>query len=70
MIDVTVVNLQEHFSSGTLNCMDVLYYTQPLASGNVAYPYNSRYLGKILFYIDHNHMEYLYINQYNSLKYY
>jgi hypothetical protein len=33
----------------------------PLASGNIPHPCNSRYLGKIFLYIDHNHMEYLYI---------
>jgi hypothetical protein len=40
--------------------MDVLYYPPPLASGNITHPCNSRYLGKIFLYIDHNHMEYLY----------
>ena len=49
------------FSLGTLNSMDVLYYPPPLASGNIPHPCNSRYLGKIFLYIDHNHMEYLYI---------
>ena len=49
------------FSLGTLNCMDVLYYPPPLAWGNITHPCNSRYLGKIFLYIDHNHMEYLYI---------
>jgi hypothetical protein len=52
------------FPLGTLNCiihsMDVLYYRPPLASGNITHLCNSRYLGKIFLYIDHNHMEYLY----------
>ena len=52
------------FPLGTLNCiihsMDVLYYPPPLASGNITHLCNSRYLGKIFLYIDHNHMEYLY----------
>ena len=48
------------FSLGTLNCMDVLYYPPPLASGNITHSCNSRYFGKIFLYIDHNHMEYLY----------
>ena len=55
------------FSLGTLNCMDVLYYPPPLASGNITHPCNSRYLGIIFLYTDHNHMEYLYnINQNES----
>ena len=37
------------FSLGTLNCMDVLYYRPPLASGNITHPCNSRYLGRILY---------------------
>ena len=41
--------------------MDVLHYYPPLASGNITHPCNSRHLGKIFLYIDHNHMEYLYI---------
>ena len=48
------------FLLGTSNCMDVLYFPPPLASGNIAHPCNSRYLEKIFLYIDHNHMEYLY----------
>ena len=56
---MTVVNMQEQ-SLGTLNCMDMLYCTPPLASGNIMHPCNSRYLWKIFLYIDHNHMEYLY----------
>ena len=42
--------------------MDVLYYPPPLASGNLTHPCNSRYRGKILLYIDHIHIEYLYNN--------
>ena len=43
------------FSRGTLNCMDELYGRRPmLASGNIAHPWNSRFLGKILLYDDHN----------------
>ena len=49
------------FCLGTLNCMDVLYYPPALASGNITHPCNSRYHGKIFLYIDHTHMEYLYI---------
>jgi hypothetical protein len=41
--------------------MDVLHYPPPLASDNITHPCNSRYLEKIFSYIDHNHMEYLYI---------
>jgi hypothetical protein len=37
------------FSLGTLNCMDVLYYPSPLASGNITHPCNSRYCGKIFY---------------------
>ena len=43
-----------------MNCIYVLYYLQPLSSGNVTHPCNSRYLGKIFLHTDHNHMEYLY----------
>ena len=57
---MTVVNIQEQFSLGTLNCMDVLYYPPSLASGNITHPCNSRYFVKIFLYNDHNHMEYLY----------
>jgi hypothetical protein len=35
------------FSLGTLNCMDVLYYSTPLASGNITHPCNSRYLCRL-----------------------
>jgi len=38
------------FSLGTLNCMDVLYYPPPLASGNITHPCNSRYLGILMAY--------------------
>ena len=41
----------------TTICMDVLYCPPPLASGNITHPCISRYLGKILLYIDHHHME-------------
>lgn len=42
-----------------------------LASGNITHPCNSRYLGKIFLYIDHNDMEYLYNiwkNKTNSVR--
>ena len=39
------------FPLGTLNCMDVLYYHPPLASGKITHPCNSRYHGKIFLYI-------------------
>ena len=32
----------------------------PLASWNITHPCNSRYLGKMFLYIDHNHMDCLY----------
>ena len=47
------------FSRGTLNCMDVLHFTAPTAEGNITHPCNSKYRGKMFFYIDHSHIEYL-----------
>jgi hypothetical protein len=45
------------FSRGTLNCLDVLYYST--AEANITHPCNWRYIGKMFLYIDHSHIEYL-----------
>ena len=39
--------------------MDVLYSLTPTGEGNITYPCNSRYRGKMFLYIDHSHIEYL-----------
>ena len=47
------------FSRGTLNYMDVLYCATPTAEGNITHQCNSRYRGKMFWYIDHSHIKYL-----------
>ena len=47
------------FSLSTLHSMDVLYFSTPTAEGNITYPCNSRYRGKMFLFIDHSHIEYL-----------
>ena len=41
-----------------MKCMDVLYFPPPmLASGNIAHPWNSRFLVKIFLYSNHNGLD-------------
>jgi hypothetical protein len=64
----TIIELRSTHVAVLLASCDARYYPPTLASGNITHPCNSRYLGKIFLYIEHNHMEYIYIINSRKLK--